>query len=574
MIVIGGRVRLVNYDMEDAVRLGLTSLPNAAADAAGGLIISDAGGLDADLVASRVSSINTATGTTIPNAIAVVDGVVDDILVDTADMQPKFGTLTNLGSGATIAANLVDIESQTDDIGTAGAGLTAIPWNASWDTEVQSEVQDAIEVNHLDHLLAVDYDPASKPGTATALLNELIESNAGVSRYTAAALAQAPSGTGASASAIADAVWTELIADHSGVSGSTAEALAAAGGAGDPWITSLPGSYTGTQAGKIIADILADTGTDGVVVASGSKTGYSLTATTGLGNQTANITGNLSGSVGSVTSAVTVGSINANAITASALATDAVTEITAGVWNADTATYGAADSFGELLNLLTVPTVGDIADAVWDEPNADHGTPGTTGKTMADILVDTGTSGVVVASGSKSGYTISGTITTLDALNTATPTAVWNAATATYGTAGSYGLLVESLSAAGDPWSVAIPAAYSVGTAGYIVGTYLDAQVSSVSGGGAGLYTVTVTITDSSGDALQGARVNVDGTTQTLTTLTDGIVTFNLDAGSYSLVVSPPAGYATPANTSITVSADASTTIVLTAGSSGVGWLG
>jgi hypothetical protein len=36
------------------------------------------------------------------------------------------------------------------------------------------------------------------------------------------------------------------------------------------------------------------------------KTGYSLTATTGLGNQTANITGNLSGSVGSVTGGVTV----------------------------------------------------------------------------------------------------------------------------------------------------------------------------------------------------------------------------------------------------------------------------
>ena len=34
------------------------------------------------------------------------------------------------------------------------------------------------------------------------------------------------------------------------------------------------------------------------------KTGYTLTATTGLGNQTANITGNLSGSVGSVTGAV------------------------------------------------------------------------------------------------------------------------------------------------------------------------------------------------------------------------------------------------------------------------------
>jgi len=47
------------------------------------------------------------------------------------------------------------------------------------------------------------------------------------------------------------------------------------------------------------------------------KTGYSLTATTGLGAQTANITGNLSGSVGSVTGAVgsvtgAVGSVAGN----------------------------------------------------------------------------------------------------------------------------------------------------------------------------------------------------------------------------------------------------------------------
>jgi hypothetical protein len=40
------------------------------------------------------------------------------------------------------------------------------------------------------------------------------------------------------------------------------------------------------------------------------KTGYSLTATTGLGNQTANITGNLTGSVGSVTNGVTVATNN------------------------------------------------------------------------------------------------------------------------------------------------------------------------------------------------------------------------------------------------------------------------
>jgi hypothetical protein len=37
-----------------------------------------------------------------------------------------------------------DIEALVDDIGAAGAGLTALPWNAAWDAEVQSEVTDAL----------------------------------------------------------------------------------------------------------------------------------------------------------------------------------------------------------------------------------------------------------------------------------------------------------------------------------------------------------------------------------------------------------------------------------------------
>ncbi|HXK72603.1 MAG TPA: hypothetical protein PLQ68_07840, partial [Clostridia bacterium] len=101
-----------------------------------------------------------------------------------------------------------DIETDTQDlqtqIGTDGVGLTNLPWNSSWDAEVQSEVQDAIEANHLDHLFAADYNPASKPGVATALLNELIESDSGVSRFTANSLEQAPSGGGG---ATAQQVW-------------------------------------------------------------------------------------------------------------------------------------------------------------------------------------------------------------------------------------------------------------------------------------------------------------------------------------------------------------------------------
>lgn len=48
MIVIGGRVRLTGLDVEDATRAGLTALPDAAANAAGGLPISTAGALDLD----------------------------------------------------------------------------------------------------------------------------------------------------------------------------------------------------------------------------------------------------------------------------------------------------------------------------------------------------------------------------------------------------------------------------------------------------------------------------------------------------------------------------------------------
>lgn len=67
----------------------------------------------------------------------------------------------------------------------------------------------------------------------------------------------------------------------------------------------------------VVDSILADTSTDGVVVAAASKTGYTLSAS-GLASVTAwtvNITGNLSGSVGSVTSEVTANVSKINTVT-------------------------------------------------------------------------------------------------------------------------------------------------------------------------------------------------------------------------------------------------------------------
>ena len=59
---------------------------------------------------------------------------------DALKLAPSVGAAAD----GSIDDQLADIEAQTDDIGAAGAGLTAIPWNADWDAEVESEVDDAL----------------------------------------------------------------------------------------------------------------------------------------------------------------------------------------------------------------------------------------------------------------------------------------------------------------------------------------------------------------------------------------------------------------------------------------------
>lgn len=149
-------------------------------------IVNDATLIDASALntatATSIPAIVTSTGTTLVEQIEDLQGTADSILIDT---------------GTTIPAQI-----------TALNNLSA--------AQVNTEVDTALSDIHLDHLLATTYDPASKPGAADALFNELIENNGGVSRYTTNALENAPSGSGTSAEAIADAVWDELQSGHTG----------------------------------------------------------------------------------------------------------------------------------------------------------------------------------------------------------------------------------------------------------------------------------------------------------------------------------------------------------------------
>ena len=108
------RVDVAKIEGSDA-----TDQVNAACDAA----MAD---YDAPTKAEMDSAFSTTDGKidTVDTEIEAIKTVVDGVLVDTAV------------------------------IGAAGAGLTAVPWNSAWDTEVRSECTDALADIHLDQLVA------------------------------------------------------------------------------------------------------------------------------------------------------------------------------------------------------------------------------------------------------------------------------------------------------------------------------------------------------------------------------------------------------------------------------------
>lgn len=101
-------------DFDDAVRGGMTALPNAAADAAGGLVISDAGGLDIDGTNTNVSAILVDT------AEIGAAGAGLTAVLSTA-MTEAYGTD---GSTFSAAQGLYQIWSLLAELNVSGAAVT------------------------------------------------------------------------------------------------------------------------------------------------------------------------------------------------------------------------------------------------------------------------------------------------------------------------------------------------------------------------------------------------------------------------------------------------------------------
>ena len=208
---------------------------------------------------SDVSTLATAANlTTLTGKVDVIDGIVDSILVDTAEIGAAGAGLTALAS----AANLATVDSNVDailvDTGTTVPAQISALNNIST-AQVNAEVDTALADIHLDHLLAADYDPASKPGVSTALLNEMVGNDGGVSQFTANALELAPSGTGASAASIVAAMFTTNTGETeaSAVAGSAVyEIVQNAGGGSAPSAADIRAEIdsNSTQLAAIVAD--------------------------------------------------------------------------------------------------------------------------------------------------------------------------------------------------------------------------------------------------------------------------------------------------------------------------------
>ena len=177
-----------------------------------------------DTMDANIDSILADTGT---------DGVV---LANDAITAAKFDETTAfpLKSADTGATAVARTGADSDTLETLSDEIAAIPTTTLSAADVRTAV--GLASANLDTQLA-DLPTNGELATALAGADDAV-------------LAAIPS-----AASVADAVWDEDLTDHL-TADSTGAGLNAAGSAGDPWSTALPGAYGAGSAGKILGDNL------------------------------------------------------------------------------------------------------------------------------------------------------------------------------------------------------------------------------------------------------------------------------------------------------------------------------
>ena len=328
MVVIGCYVQLVAYDPFDTVRLGLTALPAAAAEAAGGLYTRGTG-------AGQINQ--PANGRIDANAVSI-GGTTQTGRDLGASVLISSGTGTgqlNVTAGV-VHANLVQILAAAIT-GTAAQLVAAFTkwFNVATPTGTVNSLPDAV------------------PGAAGGVFI------AGTNAATTVTTALTTTFTG------------NLTGSVGSVTGAVGSVTGAVGSVGTGGITAAS-----IATGAIDADAIAADGATEIADAVWNSTRAGHAVAGSFGEGVASVQGNVTGSVGSVTGAVgsvtgAVGSVAANGITAAsiatgaidadALATDGTTEIADAVWNATRAGHTTGGTFGEGVASVQGNVTGSVA---------------------------------------------------------------------------------------------------------------------------------------------------------------------------------------------------------------------
>lgn len=231
----------------------------------------------------------------------------------------------------------------------------------------------ALETYHLDHLFHVDYNPASKPGTATALLNELVESDGGISRFTANALEQGPSGGSApTAGEVADAVWDEAKSGHTTAGTFGEEVQDHALSSEITALNDLSAAEVNTEVDTALSDIYLDH----LVVETGTAQGGD-TSSIQLAASGPSATNNFYNSM-------TVEIIGGTGVGQSRAIHDYTGSSKTAFTTPDWGTQPDNTSVYIILATATGPDRYAISEQVWDENATGHQTAGTFGEALGD----------------------------------------------------------------------------------------------------------------------------------------------------------------------------------------------
>ena len=456
---------IVTYNLDHLMQTAVTGA-NVANNSVIAKLVSSSATADWDDFDNTSESLEAIAAASAPSAAAIADAVWDEpmaghVTADTSglvlnewqdggrldlilDSRMAEASINTTG-GAVDSVTLVATTTTNTDMVSEPPSTTAIA-DAVWDETLAGHVtadtaglllNDWQDGGRLDLILDARMAESSinTTGGAVDTVTTLTSLPAITSNWlTAAGLA-----TDAVAE-IVDGVWDEDVDTSHQTAGTAGKKLDDAGAAADPWSTALPGAYGAGTAGFIIG-----TNLDAVLTAR-------TLATADYFDPAADTVAN-------------------------------VTLVATTTTNTDM--------------VAAAPTTTAIADAVWDETLAGHVTADTAGLLLnewqdggrLDLILD---ARMAETSISTTGGAVD-TVTTLTNLPAITSNWLTSAGLATdavaeivdgvwdedvdtsHQTAGTAGKKLDDAGGAADPWATTLPGAYGAGTAGFIVGTNLDA---------------------------------------------------------------------------------------------------